>query len=253
VVKQSRSIDRKPSVLILWPFDSSLQAQKNFGYVVGFFTLTVAIYTAFSRHTLKEFLTVTAPIAATLTMIVLGSSIYLDMAENARWPQAKRSRWSRAKGHTLVTVVSVPILSVGFYVLGVSLYDLFRWARSFVIVASYGPARIRILVALSSLGIGAICYAVRSRYRTCYGITEIIIGVLVALSKTSENSTNFNQLEVTQVSSTFALAVLTASVYLIVRGFDNLAQGLEKDPVVAASIRWLRRHNYLRSEPSASP
>ena len=55
---------KKSRVLILWPLDSSLQAQKNSLYIVGIIALLAAIYTILSRHSFKEFLHDTAPIAA---------------------------------------------------------------------------------------------------------------------------------------------------------------------------------------------
>ena len=155
-----------------------------------------------------------------------------------------------------ITLISVSVLSVGFYVFKVSLIALFAWARSIIGQPSLGPIRVRITVAVSALFMGGVCYFFRSRLRACYGLTETIIGILVALSKTSETPPGSNNLDVTQVSPTFAIAILTASVYLIVRGLDNLVEGVKepnedkKDPVVTAATRWLRAHRFLAESES---
>jgi hypothetical protein len=253
-------LEKKSSVLILWPLQSSLQAQKNSAYLAGVFAFLAAIYTIVSRHTFKEFLHDTAPIAAILTVVAAGWAIQTTRADRARWPELRtRPIWEEIPANVLATLIFVSALSVGFYVFKVSVSAIFVWARSIIDQPSFGPIRVRIVVAVSSLFIGGACYFVRSRLRACYGLTEILVGILVALSKTSENShPGSNTLDVTQVNSTFAIAILTASVYLIVRGLDNLVEGSreeredKKDPVVTAATNWLAAHRFL-DHPSDSP
>jgi hypothetical protein len=250
-------MEKKTRVLILWPLESSFQAQKNSANIVGILALLAAIYTILSRHSFKDFLHDTAPIAAILTAVLGSWSIYENRMENVRWPQVRRSKWTDIKATIIVTLVSVSVLSVGFYVFKVSLIALFAWARSIIGQPSLGPIRVRIIVAVSALFIGGVCYFIRSWLRACYGLTEILVGILVALSKTSETPPGSNNLDVTQVSPTFAIAILTASVYLIVRGLDNLVEGVKeesedkKDPVVTAATRWLMAHRFLEESESS--
>ena len=247
---------KKSRVLILWPLESSFQAQKNSAYIVGILALLAAIYTSLSRHSFKDFLHDTAPIAAILTAVVGSWSIYSMRMDKARWPKVRTSKWMDIKATIGVTLILVSVLSVGFYVFKVSLIALFAWARSIIGQPSLGPTRVRIIVAVSALFIGGVCYFLRSRLRACYGLTEILVGILVALSKTSETPPGSNNLDVTQVSPTFAIAILTASVYLIVRGLDNLVEGSKEeredkeDPVVAAATRWLMAHKVLEESGS---
>ena len=236
-------------MLRFWPFDTSLQAQKNSAKVLALMTIAAGVHTIRSR-TVNDFLSDALPIAGTLIVVVLIGVIKLYRSEEgARQPANKGGSTLAAIGYMLLAVlVLVPTLSVAFYVLGVSLKDLFVWARAFGTEASFGPGRVRMVVALLSLGLGAGLYAIRKHFRTCYGVTEIVVGVLVALVKTSESPPDFNTTVVaSHVTSTFAVAILTASVYLVVRGFDNAAEGLKgrKDPLAGAVLDWLRRHRYL--------
>ncbi|MBK7232645.1 MAG: hypothetical protein IPH93_10365 [Saprospiraceae bacterium] len=66
------------------------------------------------------------------------------------------------------------------------------------------------------------------KYKTIYGLIEVSIGVMIALSKIKEYWT------VQPVSTDFIVGYVTASIYLIVRGCDNLHQGFKsgsKDPI----------------------
>jgi hypothetical protein len=251
VLKQPDAIKSKQSRLVLWPLDKSLRAQKNTAYLVGWLTLIAAIYTFYRHHNIDRVLADLLPITIAVTVIVGGWVIYTDVDENTRWPRSVRAR---VKGTLLVIAVFVPVLSIGFYVLKVLFTDLFDWTRFFLIEQAFGLAQLRVILALIALIAGTVLYAFRSQFRACYGITEIVVGVLVALTKASDKSTGVDNLQGVQVSSTFAVAILTASVYLIVRGLDSLAEGSKpgNDPIIAAVVLRLRHLGYLRSEPSNS-
>lgn len=63
----------------------------------------------------------------------------------------------------------------------------------------------------------------RLKARCIYGLTESVVGVLIALNKVTSEVLQLNKSE-------FYLAILTASLFLIVRGgFDNMHVGLEND------------------------
>lgn len=81
--------------------------------------------------------------------------------------------------------------------------------------------------------IGVLFFYFRLLLRVIYGLAEVIVGIVIGTDKVLEN---FEQLS----SSKLYLIILTASIYLIVRGLDNIHQGLTKEPydfIVAKLIR----------------
>jgi hypothetical protein len=131
-------------------------------------------------------------------------------------------------------LVAAPAISVvvalSYYGVGVALKDFYLWAIR--------PAN-RLHTALFVLGIAAIAVGVvlfmfRLRLRFAYGLTESVVGVVVAVSKLSEDLS-----AKAAFSANTYIVVLTAGVYLMVRGFDNMHTGLTKDPV-DPFIKWLR-------------
>jgi hypothetical protein len=100
----------------------------------------------------------------------------------------------------------------------------FPWQR-------LGITTIAVLVTVFA---GIALFYFRLRWRSLYGITETVVGVLIASYRINTRG-EFTEL---------VLAVLTASIYLIVRGLDNVHQGLVKpplDPIAVASFEWLKK------------
>lgn len=123
--------------------------------------------------------------------------------------------------------LGVPIIVVLLIFMGISNYaffvvikDIFFWLKS----PSISKTSAVILTALLTLGVGSILFYFRLRMRAIYGLTEAAIGIVVAGNRAITQIDQFT-------SSDFYLAILTASVYLIVRGFDNIHQGLTKEPI----------------------
>ncbi len=114
-----------------------------------------------------------------------------------------------------------------FLLLGPIYYSLFVLIKDFALklqsseLPNYLVISITIVITLS---LGFILFYFRLRRRSIYGVTEALVGVLIAVEKIS--SENFHEFS----SSNFFLAFLTASVYLVVRGFDNIHQGFTKEP-----------------------
>jgi len=76
--------------------------------------------------------------------------------------------------------------------------------------------------AVGSLIAGASLFLVRLRYRSVYGLTEVAVGLYLGWDKGAEV---VGPLSVASSNRTFLLAMLTASIYLVVRGFDNMHVG----------------------------
>lgn len=95
-----------------------------------------------------------------------------------------------------------------------------------------------IVVGLATLGMGCGLFLFRLKARAVYGLTEAVVGVAVAVHRAPPGDITSLSLD-----SAFFLAILTASVYLVVRGFDNVHQGVSKDPkdaVVSAILHFVR-------------
>ena len=94
------------------------------------------------------------------------------------------------------------------------------------------------LNAAAVLAVGLALFAVRRRYRSTYGAVEVVIGVVVALTQTVDVLNSGRAID-----GRFVLAMLTAGVYLVVRGLDNVDQGLEKTPSdpTARAMLWMAK------------
>lgn len=105
-----------------------------------------------------------------------------------------------------------------------------------------------ILVATITLGGGLALFTARLKWRCLYGVSEGFIGIVVATHRYYNDTLATSPVPV----SAIALAILTAGIYLVVRGIDNIHQGLTKaplDPYGQAFLRrlnaWARRHEVL--------
>jgi hypothetical protein len=79
---------------------------------------------------------------------------------------------------------------------------------------------------------GAMLFSFRLKYRAVYGLSEATVGVLIAAQKFSDPSGN-------DAGLSFFIAFLTAGIYLVVRGLDNMHQGLTKQPIDPLAIKVL--------------
>lgn len=124
-----------------------------------------------------------------------------------------------------VFIILSPILiygaSIFYYGIGAGIMDAYKWMISPTI-----PKRNAIVLAiLATLLLGIALWYFRLKRRAFYGLTETMIGLtVVAFRALSESEDNLNTPE-------FYLALLTAGIYLVVRGLDNIHQGLTKEPV----------------------
>jgi hypothetical protein len=124
-----------------------------------------------------------------------------------------------------VVAIGSAIYGYMLYAVGVSLKDL-----GIVLRAGLGdlahPEIVRTPRALSAaIGIplvtGAVLFVMKHNLRSLYGATEAIAGVMMSIDLLSTRKS-----DVALTSETFTLAVLTASVYLVVTGFDDVWEGL---------------------------
>jgi hypothetical protein len=149
-----------------------------------------------------------------------------------------------------IGLVGIPVSTM----LGLIMYGM--WVGCWELVAAIpeqiakarqvGPVATAATCACVSLGVGVmgIClFLFRLHRRSTYGLTEAVAGAAAGISKFLDPS------KPTGVGLAFFL--LTASIYLVVRGLDNIHQGLCKEPhdpwAEWVLARLLRKYPYLRA------
>ncbi|WP_454909268.1 hypothetical protein [Variovorax gossypii] len=105
------------------------------------------------------------------------------------------------------------------------------------------------LVCLLAISIGFMLWWFRLKARCCYGAVEVFVGMCVAVFQTQAVAPG-----VAVLDRNVLLALLTAAVYLIVRGLDNVHQGWKAerpDPVVNMIAKRLKKSRLAPSEQQA--
>jgi hypothetical protein len=83
-------------------------------------------------------------------------------------------------------------------------------------------------IAYVSMAAAAL-FLLRLRVRAVYGLSEVYVGLYIAAEKLGEHDV----ISLLAKDRQLGLTILCGGVYLIVRGLDNIHQGLSKDPVLA--------------------
>lgn len=176
------------------------------------------------------------PLAVSTGFAVL-SFILSVTSSAARGPALRLLSGVKAALGTIL--LGVVVLSIIFGVI-LSLKQLWGYA-SIHIASTY---KIPLLVGLLTFIVGAVFFLVRTVWRVTYGLSEVIAGVCIASYRAFGAEDWFSS-----VNLDLYLVVLTAGVYLVVRGLDNIFQGLKQsnDPMVRAG-RWLKSQIYV-SDP----
>jgi hypothetical protein len=102
---------------------------------------------------------------------------------------------------------------------------------------------------------GTAAFLVRLKRRSLYGTLEVVFGIMVGTTTyTRSFQHGVADLKADWTSTNLALGVLTAGVYLVVRGLDNVHQGVEKDPKDPWAVAiWERLKRRYRREPVSDP
>jgi hypothetical protein len=167
-----------------------------------------------------------------------GAAVIASVAVIAAGAYAIRQRrfpaW-RTLGLGLVGVLIVSLLVMAYFGVIASVYD----AYLFVTSSALSDTSIVVLVALITLLAGLLLFFIRLKWRCAYGLSEAAVGVIVASLKFRADALAATG----EMPGAFTgLAILTAGVYLVVRGLDNIHQGLTKpplDPLGQKVMSWL--------------
>jgi hypothetical protein len=132
-------------------------------------------------------------------------------------------KWARITNFNIVIYVLVGLVLLMFTAAGGSgvVGAAVRWLNKprpegFIVVP----------VSVLVLSFGLTLFYIRLRLRFFYGFTEVLAGIAVAANKVVTEAKSL-----TAISASWSLAMLTAGVYLVVRGLDNMHQGISKDPL----------------------
>lgn len=159
--------------------------------------------------------------AATLVAIII------------EWEEHRSSTLPIKKKFWILLAFIFPSLIIGgmLYGIGFSTINFLSWALS---SEKFRPIAVT-MISLYTLGAGGLLFVFRHRTRVLYGITEIAAGIAVAVHRVI----SANNISLTDPG--FHLAILTAGIYLVVRGFDNIHQGWTKDPIDPVAAHFLRK------------
>lgn len=182
--------------------------------VVASLILVAVLYAIFHRTT-QQFFDESLPIASFLTFISYGFFI-------SRW-----SLFGRPKFNVhipLLPIVYLPILiactTVIYWGFCIALHDSYAWLQSSSPPRGFFVAIVAILVIV----IGYALFLFRLHARFFFGLTEATTGLIIALRNIPANA------DPVLWSSEIFLVILTAGIFLVVRGFDNMHTGLRSEP-----------------------
>jgi hypothetical protein len=233
-----------PNYMLWWHLRTTL-------LVAAFATVAIAsmVFVAQYFGKLQDLQTWSLRVFAPLALFVLWNAI-----DDARNTYGGGSSWSSMVGSTFALLTVTVVISILLALAGILVVGLGSW------VMPAGLSAIELLRNLSSkawlvtattlgtLVIGIAFFVFRLFQRFLYGATEAIAGTAVAAHRISiEPGTNLPS------ETGFYFAVLTAGVYLIVRGLDNIHQALQgRDPFIlwlsGLALRFARKHSDAMNE-----
>lgn len=131
----------------------------------------------------------------------------------------------------------LPMMFLVPIVASIITYSSIVLAYDFLSAAIQTKSAIRIAILATIAGL--VLWFFRFKCRSTYGLIEALVGVYLAWRTVEANTW--------KSESDMYLAVLTAGVYLIVRGVDNIEQGLEKDRLIAY-LKSLKQRTFNKHE-----
>jgi hypothetical protein len=182
--------------------------------VISFFLVCTApvIYAVYTRE-FKDYIYISLFIGVFFSFMVVTSSKPRDRkdCDTKEEYEDDLARYYQAK---FLAIPMIPIGGIFYYSILISVIDIFKYLYTL----SSSNLRI-VLPATLAITIGYILFFFRQNFRAAYGLSEIIVGVLAGILHTN-NVIQFDEPK-------FYLVLLSASIYLIVRGFDNMSIGMK--------------------------
>jgi len=203
-------------------------------WVLGAAVLISICYAIYSR-TGRDFAILSALAATPIALLIYGALAI------SFW-RGKRPR--KTFGGILFAVtgplVMAALVGVVYFALAVTIRDALEWLQS----RTWPPLTRGAVGAVCAAGAGALLFWFRLQYRFVYGLSEVLVGIGVAGYHAYRAADS-----VSMWDANVYLAILTAGIYLVVRGADNMHTGLTKAPVDPLAFRIFRP----RSTPCNQP
>ena len=183
------------------------------GYLA--FALWIVVYAA-NRRTFIDFLLYSTYIAIPL---ILASASLLNSTDLAGRGNRTLRRFAAQYGSIVVVNYIIATVCYSAYV---SVANFSDWIST----PTWTKADDLPVVVLAAMLVALLLFVFRLTCRAMYGLSEIATGIGIIVHKTvSDQATLLNQ------DQGFFLAILTAGIYLMVRGMDNVHQGITKEPL----------------------
>lgn len=80
------------------------------------------------------------------------------------------------------------------------------------------------MIIFFTLFFGIFLYIFKIKFRLIYGVTELVVGLIVSAIRTIQEP-----MDQFLIDYKFHLAILTAGIYLVVRGIDNIYEGYKEE------------------------
>ncbi len=152
-------------------------------------------------------------------------------------PLIRTPRSSKERRIGIITFVNAPVtafmIAAFYYSIAAAAFDVFSW----ISLPAHRSMAANVGIGAVTLVFGAALFLFRLQFRGIYGLTEVSAGIFIAAFRFSLAESAY-----ALVDPNFLIFFLTAGVYLVVRGLDNIHLGMtrEPDPIVAALMHWYK-------------
>lgn len=138
------------------------------------------------------------------------------------------------------TVPALPIVATLYGIIAFAV-DSARWLANMA-----DDRNISVAAGVIATGVtGGVLFYFRLKVRCLYGCSEVLVGLLVAGAR-------LNAEPVPSLNAPILVALLTAGAYLVVRGLDNIHQGVKSQSDLVVNYLIQLKGSLARWEPPAS-
>ena len=177
-----------------------------------------------------------------ISVLMLIASIVFVVIE---WRNDEKRNPGGPTEFNLQPFLAVPLAGPMYYSIAASLKDICLWLLS----PKLSGTEAVVWAVVFTVVLGAILFTVRLRYRSCYGVVETLTGLVVAAQRVAIATAIPAAATTLTRDPAFFLTILTAAVYLVVRGFDNIHQGLTKEPFDRVALKFTGRVTSFLEDP----
>lgn len=185
--------------------------------IIMLIVILFGYYHSFKTKNILEIFSISFKLSIPLQAALLGPTL-VDILNLAKFAKSLKNLYFDFFSGLIANLVSSFFFGFTIYCTYRTSLDFILWLKSPNLVQDYSV----LLLAIFILSVGLILFYIRLNYKILYGITEISVGISIGVSKIFDTFQN----EV--IRSEFYFALITASLFLVVRGLDNIYQGLSK-------------------------